>query len=105
MTSLTGTHCCARMQVELGRGGESEAARFRSADALLTYFEKFDEYGIIVHDGGSSFVLIQFCPWCGTQLPDSKRDRWFEELGKLGIDPQGDSIPPEYESGIWYREG
>jgi hypothetical protein len=26
-------------------------------------------YGIIVHDGGSSVVEVQFCPWCGKKLP------------------------------------
>jgi hypothetical protein len=25
-------------------------------------------YGIRVLDGGSSFLMIQFCPWCGARL-------------------------------------
>ena len=32
-------------------------------------------YGLIIHDGGTSAVTIQFCPWCGSKLPASKRDR------------------------------
>ncbi|NNK27790.1 MAG: hypothetical protein HKP06_06065 [Flavobacteriaceae bacterium] len=25
-------------------------------------------YGIPIHDGGSSIIEIEFCPWCGTEL-------------------------------------
>ncbi len=25
-------------------------------------------FGIPVRDGGSSFILIQYCPWCGKKL-------------------------------------
>jgi hypothetical protein len=48
----------------------------------MCYHPTFDEYGIIVHDGGPSFVVIAYCPWCGVGLPESKRDRWFTESGK-----------------------
>lgn len=81
------------MRQELGKSGP---------DALVAYIPKFDEYGLLVHDGGSSMVQIQFCPWCGTRLPESKRDRWFDELEKRGIDPLSKSIPPEFESDAWY---
>lgn len=23
--------------------------------------------GLYIHDGGSSFILINYCPWCGTK--------------------------------------
>lgn len=41
-------------------------------DNLIYLSEQFDEYGILVHDGGASYVIIQYCPWCGTNLPESK---------------------------------
>lgn len=47
--------------------------RFECPDALLHYGTRTGEYGIIIHDGGSSVVTIQYCPWCGTKLPRSKR--------------------------------
>ena len=25
--------------------------------------------GIIIHDGGQSFIKINYCPWCGRKLP------------------------------------
>nr|WP_067736167.1 hypothetical protein [Novosphingobium naphthalenivorans] len=42
-------------------------------------------YGIMIHDGGSSMVRINFCPWCGAKLPeplayDDDDDDDFEEL-------------------------
>jgi hypothetical protein len=46
---------------------------FDCPDNLIYYSAKFDEYGIIIHDGGSSFIVISFCPWCGTKLPESRR--------------------------------
>lgn len=46
---------------------------FDCPDKLIYFSEKFDEYGIIVHDGGSSFSVISYCPWCGSKIPLSKR--------------------------------
>jgi hypothetical protein len=82
--------------------------RFDCPDALLHYSAPFDEYGIIVHDGGTSYVVIGFCPWCGAKLPESKADKWFEELEELGYDnPLFDesSIPEKYNSDAWWRDG
>jgi ribosomal protein S27AE len=42
--------------------------RFDCPDCLIHYGEKTGEYGIIIHDGGTSFLTIQFCPWCGKEL-------------------------------------
>lgn len=28
-----------------------------------------DSIGLLIHDGGSSFVQIAYCPWCATFLP------------------------------------
>jgi len=47
---------------------------FDCADNLIYYSKKLDEYGIIIHDGGSSWAVMEFCPWCGTKLPESKRN-------------------------------
>ena len=98
-----GKHCCERMELELSRGNEPDADRSLSPDALVAYIAKFDEYGINVHDGGSSMVQIEFCPWCGIKLPDSKRHLWFEKIEALGLDPWSDEIPEAYQSDKWFR--
>jgi hypothetical protein len=41
-------------------------------DALVGRFES--EYGIRVHDGGSSYVVIRYCPWCGAKLGKPTND-------------------------------
>jgi len=44
-------------------------------DALIHYSPELGEYGLYIHDGGSSIATIEFCPWCGAdlrRLPDYK---------------------------------
>ncbi len=41
---------------------------FECPDTLI-YFEKEDnEFGIIIQDGGTSSIRINYCPWCGKKL-------------------------------------
>jgi hypothetical protein len=47
--------------------------------AAILYVEKFGEYGIPVLDGGTSYIILDFCPWCGAKLPISKRDTVLED--------------------------
>ncbi|WP_445489601.1 DUF6980 family protein [Niallia sp. 03133] len=37
-------------------------------DKLILFNEKEKDYGLIIHDGGSSSIEITFCPWCGARL-------------------------------------
>jgi hypothetical protein len=41
---------------------------FDCPDQLIYYSTHTDAYGLIIHDGGSSFSVINFCPWCGAHL-------------------------------------
>ncbi len=83
---------------------EHHSDRWECPDALISYTGEFDEYGIIVHDGGSSCIAMSFCPWCGSKLPDSKRDLWFETLAQLGFgDPLTMDIPKEFTDDRWWR--
>lgn len=97
------THCCQAMIQQISYQCEQHESKFDCPDQLVSYNEKFDEYSLIIHDGGSSILRIHFCPWCGATLPESKRDRWFNELEAKGFDnPFDDEIPPEYKTGEWY---
>ena len=98
-------HCCRKMSDAVNEVCEKHPDRFECPDCLIHYSPEFDEFGIIVHDGGASSILISFCPWCGTRLPESKRDLWFEELARLGFDdPFNQKIPERYQSDGWYLE-
>ncbi len=77
---------------------------FDCPDNLIYYNNKFDEYGLIIHDGGTSSLHIDYCPWCGTKLPESKRDLWFDTLEQLGFDePFEQEIPKEFKTDEWYK--
>ena len=96
--------CCTKIRFFANKRHEANKNIFDDPDVLLVYVEKFDEYGIIIHDGGSSYILIDYCPWCGKKLPMSKRDLWFDELEKLGFEnPFAEEIPKEFESDAWWK--
>ena len=99
------TYCCAMMTAQIAHHCEQHADVFACPDALIVYTPQFDKYGIIIHDGGSASITIHYCPWCGTTLPDSKRDRWFAELAALGFDdPVMQPIPEAFMSDAWYQD-
>jgi hypothetical protein len=97
-------HCCDEITKRINHKCEQHDDPFECPDNLIFYSLKFDEYGLIVHDGGSSYIMIEFCPWCGTKLPESKRDLWVDTLEELGFDePFEQEIPQKFRSDEWYR--
>jgi hypothetical protein len=85
-------HCCDAMRDNLASG-----------DVAVLYVPKLREYGIRVTDGGSSYVVIDYCPWCGRRLPASLRDEWFHEIERLGLEPDSASVPARYATDEWWR--
>lgn len=75
-------HCCDEMEAHLA-----------DSDIPIQYAPRFREYGLKILDGGSAKQLIHFCPWCGSRLPKSLRDEWFERLERLGLDPEDSRVP------------
>lgn len=100
---LMSEHCCELMTSQVMWHCDDHEDPFECPDALVGFDVRFQEYGLIIHDGGGSAALIAFCPWCGSRLPTSQRDRWFDELEQRGIDPWGEEIPADYEDGCWLR--
>jgi hypothetical protein len=72
-------------------------------ETAIVYSPKFREYGIPVLDGGSSFIVIGHCPWCGKILPVTLRDEWFNEIESRGFEAGDDSLPTEFTSDAWWR--
>lgn len=84
--------CCEEMRHHLHEG-----------ELHLVYEPKFRDYGIEYNDGGTSFQSIAFCPWCGTKLPSSLRTEWFEELDRLGMEPEDEQLPDRLKTDAWWR--
>jgi predicted nucleotidyltransferase len=85
-------HCCDAM-----------AAHVASGDVPLTYLPRFREYGLKISDGGTAKQLIEYCPWCGRRLPESLRNAWFEQLEKLGLNPEDPRVPDRMKTDAWWR--
>jgi hypothetical protein len=72
-----------------------------SKELYLNFSPRFREYGIVYADGSVSQQTIYFCPWCSSKLPSSLRLEWFEELDRLGLEPD-DELPAELNSDAWW---
>src|SRR4051812_6788149 len=67
--------CCEMMQMQVEQTCEEHPNLFDCPDHLICFSERSKQYGIIVHDRGTSFVIIHFCPWCGARLSAGKESR------------------------------
>ena len=102
-------HCCEQLYKQITFKCDQCADRC-CPDQLVGYNEKFNEYGLFIHDRASgtaeTYIVIDYCPWCGTKLPLSKREEWFEKLESLGYtDPIIDDIPEAYKNATWWEQG
>ena len=62
------SYCCMMMADKVYQSlDEAGEIKYGDSDVIIN---KWDEglYGIPVHDGGTSMVVINYCPWCGTKL-------------------------------------
>ena len=73
-------------------------------DRMICYSQRCDEYGIIVPDGGPSYVPMKFCPWCGEEFPKSKGDLLYDVLQGLGYSGFfDDGIPEILNTDKWHK--
>ncbi len=87
-------HCCREMERALG-----------DDEIPVIYNAKFREIGIRIIDGGSAYIVIQYCPWCGVRLPPSLRDAWFERLEVLSLDPEDAEVPSRNATtDAWWKD-
>ena len=95
-------HCCADMAAALDHTCEQHADPFDCPDTLLVFHEIFGEYGLPIRDGGTSYLVVKHCPFCGGRLADSARDAWFDAVEVVGLaDAAFDQLPPRLRSSAW----
>lgn len=91
-------HCCESMKYMV----EEEIS--------IIFIPEYREYGVPIRDGGSSYLVILYCPWCGTKLPESLHEEYFDILDKMGIDyaclPEElqEKLPENMRSEKWWQE-
>ena len=81
--------CCDDMRAQIDHTCLEHPKPGQCPDQVVAYTPKFDEYGLWIRTGrsqqGESYLMIQFCPWCGARLPASRRDDWFDRLARMGV--------------------
>lgn len=73
-------YCCEQMKYFISRN-DSEF----NSDDIIYYIPEFDEYGIVIHDGGSSSITIEYCPWCGKNYLIQKGNYGLRNWKKGGL--------------------
>jgi len=72
VTNLSASYCCDDMRRQLNRRCPDHPERATCPDALVGRFGRARSIGLYVHDGGSSYVTIRYCPWCGAPLASAQ---------------------------------
>ena len=72
-------------------------------DRPVLYDPVFDEYCLVSDSLLPDRDPIRRCPWCGTRLPPSRRDQWYDELVQLGITPDDPALPPQFLTDAWWE--
>lgn len=101
------SYCCDDMRFQIEVDCDLHDDPMECVDCAVVYSPKFREYGLPVRDGpggsANAVVVIDYCPWCGTKLPASLRDRWFDALESMGVEPEDDAVPAEFKDDRWWR--
>ena len=61
-------HCCVDMAYHANFECDIHKNPFKCPDKIIIFDEKDNDYGLIIHDGGTSSIGISFCPWCGSEI-------------------------------------
>ena len=61
-------YCCKQMEYFSKLHCEDHRDIWDCPDCLVYLNNKTESYGLIIHDGGQSYITIKYCPWCGKPL-------------------------------------
>jgi hypothetical protein len=101
---LAKRHCCEELTAQVNMTfPQAESPLLGSTDKRIYWSPIYDEYGLICQPS-AEILRIQFCPFCGTQLPKSRRDKWFAFLESTGWKTWGNPIPDILLTHDWERD-
>lgn len=97
-----GRHCCLIMDYSVDKSDPQNVSP-------CSYNPKFREYYLqaTVGPGGGK---IDYCPYCGTKLPEGLSDLWFDTLEQeYGLDDPGwpeqeAKMPAEFFTDEWWKK-
>ncbi|PID04110.1 hypothetical protein CSV67_01155 [Sporosarcina sp. P2] len=61
-------HCCEDMAYHATFTCDVHKDPYDCPDQLILFDKTDQDYGLLIHDGGTSSIGISFCPWCGSTL-------------------------------------
>ncbi len=95
-------HCCLDMAYAISYPVET---LHQGRNRVLDWEACLDEYLIPISYDGYKATIINYCPFCGSRLPKSKKDLWYKTLYDMGYDDPGEqSLPEEFYSDKWWRK-
>lgn len=59
--------CCDALEYHRTLTCPQHTDPFECPDVVITRLSN-GSHGLPIHDGGASFIEIEYCPWCGTPL-------------------------------------
>lgn len=80
-----GEYCCQRLDYHLNQVcAFHKDDPYTCPDSVIVKTGK--GFGLPIHDGGSSFIEIKFCPWCGSRFKQDWRCTFgFREVPRLNM--------------------
>lgn len=101
--------CCNKLSAE----ALEIKSKNRKVNHSIIYDEPWRDFAIkcIYNEVGDGNMVIEiiYCPWCGTHLPISLADTWYNVLEQeYNIkDPthhDRDKVPPEFKTDEWWKK-
>lgn len=66
-------HPCVHVAYHISREPGVKGDAHDDPDVTLIYSARSRRYGIPVRDGGTSYIHITHCPWCGKRLVSRRK--------------------------------
>src|SRR5438094_3836265 len=92
--SRRATYCCEQMRRQAEFTCDAHPGLTECPDSLIVHQRDTGEFGLRIHDGGSSSIAIRHCPWCGEDLFERVSNK---ELGPPSLKVAGFQL--------WYMVG
>jgi len=75
--------CCDAMRYHTANHCPDHNSPFECPDWLVYYSEQRNVFGIVIHDGGESYIKIRYCPWCGSALPTEPENEEADQASEI----------------------